>query len=122
MIEDMSGKVLWEEFSQKPESMRPWFLIPGVENKDLMEKICARMDKEAENLQTFEIKFDNATIKINVEYHLAIDGKLIEMSSGLSESFSFVKKYLLVTIVLNVTSFSRWIILYLLRSFPRRCS
>ena len=85
LIEDITGKVIWEEFSQKPESMRPYFLIPGAETKDLMEKICSKMDKEAENLQTFDIELGTATIKINVTYHLAIDGKLIEMSSGLSK-------------------------------------
>ena len=42
------------------------------------------MDSEAENLQTFEIEWEGATLKINVEYHLALDGKLVEMTTGLS--------------------------------------
>ena len=96
MIEDSSGKVLWEQFSQGTESIRPWFLIPGAEKVDLMEQICGRMDREAENLQSFELELENGVkIKINVEYHLAIDGKLIEMSSGLSKC-SIFKKYLTV--------------------------
>ena len=64
--------------------MRPWFLIPGKENYDLMEKICLKMDTEAEGLQTIEIEWEGATLKINVEYHLALDGKLVEMTTGLS--------------------------------------
>ena len=83
MIRDKHDNILWEQFSQGPESMRPYFLIPGKENEELMRKICSKMDKEAKDLQTFEIDWEGATIKINIDYHLAIDGKLVEMTTGL---------------------------------------
>ena len=91
LLQDKYGNVLWEQFSQGPESMRPWFLIPGKENYDLMEKICSKMDSEAEGLQTLEIEWEGQTLKINVEYHLAIDGKLVEMTTGLSMFAILVK-------------------------------
>ena len=83
LITNALGEDLWGQYSQGPESMRPYFLIPGAEKRDLVREICKKMDSEAEGLQTFDIQLDGTTIKVNVQYHLALDGKLIEMTTGL---------------------------------------
>ena len=85
LIENKDGKVLWEQFSQGSESMRPYFIIPGQEKKDFMKKICQKMDLEAKNCEKFTIDIDGTEIKVIVEWHLGLDGKLIEMSTGLSK-------------------------------------
>ena len=77
--------MLWEQFSQGSESMRPYFIIPGQEKKDFMKKICQKMDSEAKNCKEFTIDIDGTEIKVIVEWHLSLDGKLIEMSTGLSK-------------------------------------
>ena len=77
--------MLWEQFSQGSESMRPYFIIPGQEKKDFMKKICQKMDSEAKACETFIIEIDDTKIKVVVTWHLSLDGKLIDMSTGLSK-------------------------------------
>ena len=84
-IEDKDGNTLWEQYSQAPLSMSPYFIIPGKETSELMEKICQRMDTEAEKTTTFTIEVDGKTVKFKITWHLSLDGKLIEMSCGLGE-------------------------------------
>ena len=84
-IEDKHGNTLWEQYSQGPESMSPYFIIPGKESTDLMEKICQKMDSEAEKTETFTIEIEFKKIKFTIVFHLSLDGKLIEMTCGLSE-------------------------------------
>ena len=69
--------------------MRPYFIIPGQEKKDFMQKICQKMDLEAKNCSTFTMDLHGTEIKIIVEWHLGLDGKLIDMSTGLS-TYTFV--------------------------------
>ena len=85
LIENKDGHVLWEQFSQGSESMRPYFIIPGQEKKDFMKKICKKMDSEAKACETFTIDIDDTEIKVVVTWHLSLDGKLIDMSTGLSK-------------------------------------
>ena len=84
-IEDKDGNTLWEQYSQAPLSMSPYFIIPGKETSDLMEKICERMDTEAEKTETFTIEVTGKNVKFKITFHLSLDGKLIEMTCGLSE-------------------------------------
>ena len=65
--------------------MSPYFIIPGKESTDLMEKICQKMDSEAEKTETFTIEIEFKKIKFTIVFHLSLDGKLIEMTCGLSE-------------------------------------
>ena len=84
-LQDKDGNTLWEQFSQGPESMSPYFIIPGKEDKNLMQQICKRMDEEAEKTVTFYIEIEGKNIKFTIEFHLSLDGKLIEMTCGLSK-------------------------------------
>ena len=73
-IEDKHGNTLWEQYSQGPESMSPYFIIPGKESTDLMEKICQKMDSEAEKTETFTIEIEFKKIKFTIVFHLSLDG------------------------------------------------
>ena len=73
--------------------MRPYFIIPGQEKKDFMKKICQKMDSEAKKCETFTIDIDGTEIKVTVEWHLGLDGKLIEMSTGLSKYLCYYLTY-----------------------------
>ena len=64
--------------------MSPYFVIPGKESSDLMEKICKRMDEEAEKTETFTVEIVGKKWKFTITFHLSLDGKLIEMTCGLS--------------------------------------
>ena len=84
-LEDKDGNTLWEQFSQGPESMSPYFIIPGKEDSTLMRKICKRMDKEAQTTEVFHVEIEGKKIKFTITFHLSLDGKLIEMTCGLSK-------------------------------------
>ena len=43
------------------------------------------MDSDAEKTETFTIEIDCKKFKFKITFHLSLDGKLIEMTCGLSE-------------------------------------
>ena len=43
------------------------------------------MDSDAEKTETFTIEIDCKKFKFTITFHLSLDGKLIEMTCGLSE-------------------------------------
>ena len=83
-IKDSNKTKLWEQYSLAPETMRPYFLLPGKEEPELVRKIAARMDRDAEQCAIFLVKHMDSDILFNTVYHLSLDGKLIEMTTGLS--------------------------------------
>ena len=50
-----------------------------------MNPVCERIDKEAKEAETFTIKIEDQEITVTVEWHLSLDGKLIDSSTGLSK-------------------------------------
>ena len=75
--------VVWEEFSQGPETARPFFLVTGSEDKEL-PWILPRLDKEALEGQKLQIKnADDATISLDMTYHPIGDGKVADYATGL---------------------------------------
>ena len=86
-ISDNSGTCLWEELSQAPETMRPWFLIPGSEKADLVEKIASKMDIDAERSSTLLVQHIGSVYTVHVRFFMSLDGKLIEMTSGLNGAY-----------------------------------
>ena len=88
MIQNKNDDILWENFSLGPDSMRPYFIIPGKEEPILIEQICQKMDQEAEECEIFVLEIDELDLVITIKFHLGLDGKLIEMTTGLSKNFS----------------------------------
>ena len=86
MIQNKNDDILWEQFSLGPDSMRPYFIIPGKEEPTLIAKICEKMDIEAEICATFVLTVGEIELKITITWHLGLDGKLIEMTTGLSKN------------------------------------
>ena len=95
MIQNKNDDILWEQFSLGPDSMRPYFIIPGKEEPTLIAKICEKMDVEAEICETFvltvELTVGEIELKITITWHLSLDGKLIDMTTGLSKNLSLLK-------------------------------
>ena len=85
LIETKDGTELWEQYSLGAESMRPYFILPGKESDEMMEAVCQKMDEEAKKTETFTIKIEDTEITVTVTWHLSLDGKLIDMSTGLSK-------------------------------------
>ena len=79
--------------------MRPYFIIPGKENDDLMDPVCEKIDREAKEAEKFSIEVEGQEIKITVKWHLSLDGKLIDCSTGLS------KQMLFLILLLGVSTF-----------------
>ena len=50
-----------------------------------MREICKRIDEEAEKTTTIYLEIEGKRIKFTIEWHLSLDGKLIEMTCGLSK-------------------------------------
>ena len=89
-IETNEGTELWEQYSQAADTMRPYFILPGKENDELMDPVCERIDKEAKETEKFSIEVEGQEIKITVKWHLSLDGKLIDSSTGLSKQMLFI--------------------------------
>ena len=86
MIQNKNHDILWEQFSLGPDSMRPYFVIPGKEEPILIEQICEKMDQEAEECEIFVLEIETVDFTIIIKFHLSLDGKLIEMTTGLSKN------------------------------------
>ena len=85
LIQNNDGNELWEQYSLGAESMRPYFILPGKENDEMMEAVCQKMDEEAKKTEKFTIQIEDTEITITVTWHLSLDGKLIDMSTGISK-------------------------------------
>ena len=85
LIQTNDGNELWEQYSLGAESMRPYFILPGKENDEMMDAVCQKMDEEAQKTEIFTIQIEDTEITITVTWHLSLDGKLIDMSTGLSK-------------------------------------
>ena len=83
MITDKDGNTLHLEDNQSEDTFRPTFLIPGKENEDLVRIVVERMDKEAQENQIISLKFGDVTVKINICFHPAGDGKAGQTATGL---------------------------------------
>ena len=101
-IKDSNKTKLWEQYSLAPETMRPYFLLPGKEEPQLVRKIAARMDREAEQCAIFLVKHMDSDIIFNTVYHLSFDGKLIEMTTGLSE-YTFFSCLFTNCLIINIS-------------------
>ena len=114
-IETNEGTELWEQYSQAADTMRPYFILPGKENDDLMDPVCERIDKEAKEAEKFSIEVEGQEIKITCKWHLSLDGKLIDCSTGLSKQmvfhFTFRCKHITVHMAFFLFLF-RWSTLY----------
>ena len=80
------GKLIFKDDLQSTETMRPYFLVNGKEEK-MAEIICAQIDFEAFTHQNVIINHRGAKLQIHIHYHLIMDGKLIQISSGLGIEF-----------------------------------
>ena len=87
LIQTKDETELWEQYSLGAESMRPYFILPGKEDDELMEAVCQKMDEEAKKTEKFTIQIEGTEITVTVTWHLSLDGKLIDMSTGLSKYF-----------------------------------
>ena len=85
LIQNNDGNELWEQYSLGAESMRPYFILPGKENDEMMDAVCQKMDEEAQKTEKFTIQIEDTEITVTVTWHLSLDGKLIDMSTGLSK-------------------------------------
>ena len=85
LIQTKDGTELWEQYSLGAESMRPYFILPGKEDDEMMDAVCQKMDEEAKKTETFTIQIEDIEITVTVTWHLSLDGKLIDMSTGLSK-------------------------------------
>ena len=114
MIQNKNHDILWEQFSLGPDSMRPYFVIPGKEEPILIEQICEKMDQEAEECEIFVLEIETVDLTIIIKFHLGLDGKLIEMTTGLSKNlFSQTLNKQLKCKQKHLT-FHRWSLLYCL--------
>ena len=89
LTDALDGTVLVRLTSQAPETMRPWFAVPGKESEALMRVIWKQLDREAELNQMVDIPCkDDKLLQVRIkEWSLLIDGKQIKMSTRLLGAF-----------------------------------
>ena len=78
-LRDTEGNIIWEEFSQAPDTQIIYFLIPGTESDENVRPIAKRMDYETKNSSEIYIVVNGIRFKITITFHLTADGKLIEI-------------------------------------------
>ena len=79
-----SNDLVYEEKSQAPETGSPVILVPGKETEELVRKIWATLDREAENNQIIDIPSEHGDFQVEIEYMPANDLKVVKTSTGLT--------------------------------------
>ena len=84
-----NGHLIYKEFSQGPETLRPWFIVPSKETDEALDELCHMFESEIlEAMENLTIKIGDKDYKVELEIkNLLFDTKLINYISGLHGAF-----------------------------------
>ena len=81
--------MIYNETSQCPEALRPWFIIPAKEDEKTLPDLCYMFETELhEAMENLKIKIKGKEYDVTLEIeNLLFDTKLIRYLTGLHGAF-----------------------------------
>ena len=88
-VADETGHLIYEENSQGPETLRPWFIIPAKETYESLEELCTMFENELLEAQDdLTVMLDKTLYKVDLDIaNFFLDTKLINYCTGLHGAF-----------------------------------
>ena len=88
-VSDENGALIYEEKSQGPETLRPWFIVPAKETYDNLEEICTMFENELlEAKEDLTVKIEKTLYPVAMDIaNFFLDTKLINYVTGLHGAF-----------------------------------
>ena len=88
-IHDSSGELIFKEFTQGPESLRPWFIIPAKEDEATLKQLTTMFETEIlAAMNSLKVKIGDKQYDVELEIaNFMFDTKLIRYLTGLHGAF-----------------------------------